>query len=194
MIKIRNLSKNFSDKTVLKNADFDISENEVTCIMGESGIGKTTLLRIIGGLEKQDSGSVEGVPDKKGFMFQEDRLIDDISPVSNIRIINRDMPPEEIVKRLIEAGINEKMTTHVSTLSGGMARRVALLRTLCSDSEILLLDEPFKGLDVKNIERCCECVRKYRENRTLIAVVHSKFEAECLGGSVIDLGVISDGR
>ena len=116
-------------------------------LMGPSGIGKTTLLLLLLGLVSPDSGEITGLPEKVSVIFQEDRLCEDFSALSNVAMV---LPRggEETASALLKAlGLEEAMRQPVHTLSGGMKRRVAIARGLAADSPLLLMDEPFKGLD-----------------------------------------------
>lgn len=148
-IIITDLCKTFDDNEVLKNVNITLKDNSIYCLMGTSGIGKTTLLRILMGLEHADSGSISGIDIKSiSCMFQEDRLIHDLSAIDNVRIVlrgknNRD----EISNNLLSILPDDSLDMPVSSLSGGMKRRVALARALSYPGKLIILDEPFTGLD-----------------------------------------------
>ena len=149
-LKIRGISKSFDGRKVLRNVNAIFPAGSITCLLGPSGYGKTTLLRIVAGLEKPDTGSVEGVPEEIGFVFQEDRLCEDFSAISNVRLVTgKSMPKEEIIRHLTEIGLGDSLDRPVHEYSGGMKRRVAIVRAVCYPAQLLILDEPFKGLDEK---------------------------------------------
>ena len=147
-IIITDLCKTFDDNEVLKNVNITLKDNSIYCLMGSSGIGKTTLLRILMGLERADSGSVSGIDTKSiSCMFQEDRLIPYLSAIDNVRIVlhgknNRD----EIRNNLLSILPDNSLDIPVSSLSGGMKRRVALARALSYPGKLIILDEPFNYL------------------------------------------------
>ena len=147
-IIITDLCKTFDDNEVLKNVNITLKDNSIYCLMGSSGIGKTTILRILMGLEHADSGSVSGIDTKSiSCMFQEDRLIPYLSAIDNVRIVlhgknNRD----EIRNNLLSILPDDSLDIPVSSLSGGMKRRVALARALSYPGKLIILDEPFNYL------------------------------------------------
>lgn len=188
-IIVNRISKNYNSKPVMQSFCAAFPKGSVTCITGPSGCGKTTLLRIIAGLEHPDSGSVEGVPGKVSFVFQEDRLCEDFSAVSNIRLVTgRRMPKNEILSHLRETGLDENPEKPVRDYSGGMKRRVSIARAICYGADLILLDEPFKGLDPALRIRAMDYVKKHSEGKTVICVTHDSEEAEYLGGRTIDMG------
>lgn len=191
-IIISDITKRFGEKTVLDHFSLEIEKGGIFLIMGASGCGKTTLLRIMTGLEKADEGKVEGVElDKISFVFQEDRLIDHLSALSNAVLplksdANARKAGMEVLALLGLAGEEKKRARN---LSGGMARRVSIARAMLKEADIVFMDEPFKGLDKDTKEKTISFVKKYAEGKTLIVVTHSQSEAELLGGSVYKMPV-----
>lgn len=190
-IVISGVSKAFDGKEVLSSVSANIAAGETVCIRGRSGIGKTTLLRIIAGLTEPDSGTVSGVPEKIAFVFQEDRLCEDFSAVSNVRLVTgRSMPAGIILQHLAELELSESAMFPVRDLSGGMKRRVALARAICAEPELLILDEPFKGLDSELKRKVIAYLKRHTGGKTVICVTHDLAEAEQMGGRIIDLDSI----
>ena len=188
-ITLTSVSKSFGGKSVLKNVSFTFKRGETTCIKGASGCGKTTLLRIIAGLEEKDGGTINGVPEKISYVFQEDRLCEDFSAVSNIMAVTGHSLKKDMVQQhLKELGLGSSMNKPVRELSGGMKRRVAIARAVCYDSELLILDEPYKGLDVKLRQSVMDYIKSHANGRTIICVTHDPAEAEYMGGTLIDMG------
>ena len=178
-LKIREISKSFDGRKVLRNVNAIFPAGSITCLLGPSGYGKTTLLRIVAGLEKPDTGSVEGVPEEIGFVFQEDRLCEDFSAISNVRLVTgKSMPKEEIIRHLTEIGLGDSLDRPVHEYSGGMKRRVAIVRAVCYPAQLLILDEPFKGLDEKLRLEVIDYIRKYTGGKTVICVTHDPDDAE----------------
>lgn len=185
-IEIKSICKAYGENQVLKDLSLSFPKGKVTCIMGQSGCGKTTLLRILAGLEKPDSGTVEGIPEKLSFVFQDDRLCEDFSAVSNLRFVTgRAKPKSETVRHLNELGLGDSLKKPVRELSGGMKRRVAIARAICYESELVILDEPFKGLDDELKKEVIDYVLKYTSEKTVIIVTHDESEAEYIGGRII---------
>ncbi len=187
-MKITNLKKSYGENQVLSGFSCKFQENQINGIMAPSGRGKTTLLKIIMGLETFDDGEIVGIYDKKiSVVFQEDRLVENLSVLTNIAMVS-EKSKEEIHHAIAEIGLCGYQKEKVSTLSGGMKRRVAILRALLAEGEILLLDEPFKGLDDNTKGKVIQIVKKHIQNRTTILVTHIKKEGEDLGvGNWIEL-------
>lgn len=188
-IIITDLCKTFDDNEVLKNVNITLKDNSIYCLMGSSGIGKTTLLRILIGLERADSGSVSGIDTKSiSCMFQEDRLIPYLSAIDNVRIVlhgknNRD----EIRNNLLSILPDDSLDIPVSSLSGGMKRRVALARALSYPGKLIILDEPFTGLDKDTKLNVIDYILKMRNNRTLLIATHGTDDVNLLGAEIIKL-------
>lgn len=192
-IRIKNISKAYGDKQVLNHISKELPSGETTVIMGASGCGKTTLLRILLGLEKADSGEVTGMPERVAVLFQEDRLCEDISAYENIALVlerkkthaQRDAQKCRIEQEAAQVGITaEDLTQNVMELSGGMRRRIALLRALLYDADCVILDEPFKGLDAATKEIVMQYVKEKVAGRTTFLVTHEQAEADFFGGNI----------
>lgn len=184
-IVIRNLSKTFDGKAVFTDFSTEIRENALTCIMGESGCGKTTLLSLIAGRIKPDSGMISGVPrgtkGKIAAVFQENRLAEAFTVYRNLRMVcSKPKPSADMLgEMLARVGMDkEVLYSPVSALSGGMKRRIAILRALLCDSPLVLLDEPTSGLDEENKKAVIAYIRDKTQNKTVLWVTHDKAEAE----------------
>lgn len=185
-IIVGRVSKCFGDNRVLDNFSAVIREKQTTCIMGPSGCGKTTLMYILMGLMAPDSGTVEGVPEEKSAVFQEDRLCEAFSAVTNVRMVcDKNTDERTIQEHLSEIGLEDSLFLPVSKLSGGMRRRVALVRAVLAPGDSLFLDEPFKGLDDKLKESVISYVKTRAKNKTIILVTHDEDEALAMGGNMI---------
>lgn len=178
-IRIQNLTKSFGELRVLENLDLTIEEHGCTCLMGPSGCGKTTLLNIIMGFEQPDSGVIDGVEGPIAAVFQENRLCESFDSVQNVLLVRRDNNRNEAVKLLSALGLKEteSLNKPVRELSGGMARRVAIARSLAAESSLVILDEPFKGLDEETKLSVMQSVKQYTEGKTLLLVTHDISEA-----------------
>jgi len=202
-LEIRNLSKTFEDKNqklkVLSEINLDINEGEFISIIGSSGGGKSTLLRIIAGLETDYEGSVllDGVPIKKpsidkGIVFQDHRLFPWLTVAENIGygVSDNQKNKKEIIKDLINlVGLEGFEKSRPNQLSGGMAQRAAIARALANNPKVLLLDEPFGALDaMTRINMQEEILKIWKlEKITIILVTHDVEEAVYLGDYVVVL-------
>lgn len=155
MIKIDGITKVFDDKIIFKNFSLDIEENKITGILGPSGIGKTTLINIISGIWKADSGQIIGFDTKDlSFIFQEPRLLPWLTVYDNIDYVLKNLfkdkkqRKEIIMNNLISVGLDDSIHLFPSELSGGMMQRLSIARAFAYPSNILIMDEPFKGLDI----------------------------------------------
>lgn len=190
-IKVLNLSAGYNQKTVLENLSLTFKEGSVTAVMGPSGVGKTTLLMIISGLKTPESGIITGTRNAKvSMVFQENRLCEDLSALLNIKMVlsdNGKTADKRIKAALSEVGIDPDDRKPVSGYSGGMQRRVAIVRALLADFDVLLLDEPFTGLDEATMKLTADFIKKHSKGKTVILVTHSDEEAAIMGANVINL-------
>lgn len=187
-IRVSGLSKSFDGKTVFKDFSTVFPCRELTCIMGPSGSGKTTLLNLLMGLVKPDAGIITGVPGHMSAVFQEDRLCEDFSAISNIRMVLGRKADSAVIKKHLESiGLGETAGS-VGSLSGGMKRRVAIVRALMAQSDIVFLDEPFKGLDQMTKTLAMNYFRKNLHGRTAIMTTHSIEEVRDLNGRLLVIG------
>lgn len=187
-IVVSELTKSFGDYTVLDNVSATFEEGKVTCVMGPSGCGKTTLLRILMGLLSYEKGSIDGVPFFKSAVFQEDRLCESFSAVSNVRFsCDKRVSDEMILSHLALIGLEGDLLKPVGEFSGGMKRRVALVRAILAQSDILFLDEPLKGLDDKTKDNTIQYLKKHINGRTVIMVTHDDEEMKELNAGLLML-------
>lgn len=165
----RNICKTYGDKQVLSGFSADYEPGHTYYLTWESGSGKTTLLRILCGLERPDSGKLQGQT-SFGMVFQEDRLCEEYSALRNVELVLGDRKRAE--EALLELLDKEDVEKPCSQLSGGMKRRVALVRAMETNAPCLLLDEPFAGMDIRTRQRAEEYIRKRAEGRILIIATH----------------------
>ena len=187
-IHIENLCKSYGGSPVLKNVSFTAGPG-VTCIMAPSGSGKTTLLRILLGLERPDSGTV-GLPEKCRWsaVFQEDRLLEGLDAMGNLRfVLGSALDEAAALALLAELGLENAVGKPAREFSGGMKRRLALARALLAPSDILVLDEPFTGLDGENRARALACVRRAAAEKPVLLVTHDEADAAELDAGLLRL-------
>lgn len=186
-IELRHIDKSFGDTVVFRDLSLTVRAGRVSCLMMPSGWGKTTILRLLLGLETPDAGSITGVPEKKAAVFQEDRLCPGISALSNVlRVTGAKIRPEAEAL-LTRLGLGADMRKPARELSGGMGRRAAIARALLAESELLVLDEPFDGLDAETRARTAAVIREYAKGKTVILVTHDAEECALLGGEMLSL-------
>ncbi len=199
-ITVKHVSKSYGDNQVLLDFNADFPAGKVSVIMAPSGAGKTTLLRLLMGVEKADGGEIRyelvDAPDAHGChriaaLFQEDRLLLHLPARENIRLTNPKLSEEELQEGLKKTGLLSD--THpgepVKEYSGGMQRRVALLRALLSDADVLFLDEAFKGLDAETKEFVMAYTKEKVQGRTVILVTHDEAEAKYFSENICRMGV-----
>ncbi len=183
---VSHLCKSFGGKAVLEGVSLTLAAGQIACLMAPSGQGKTTLLRCIAGLEKPDSGEILDLPDRIGYVFQEDRLCGGFSAVDNIRLVTgRAMDEGEICRHLKELGLADSLGQPVRELSGGMRRRVSIGRAVCFGAGLLLLDEPFNGLDDATRQQTADYILRHRSGAAILCVTHDREDAAALGGAEI---------
>jgi ABC-type nitrate/sulfonate/bicarbonate transport system ATPase subunit len=171
MVRLENVSKAFGDKTVLSGFSYEFVEGARYVITGSSGVGKTTLLRLICGLLRPDEGKAEvaeGV--RVRAVFQEDRLLPWRTVLQNVTLGESDGAYAR--ELLSELGHADEADAYPAALSGGMSRRVAIARALCAKPDVLLLDEPFNGLDPDMKARTAALIFDKMRGKTVITVAH----------------------
>jgi ABC-type multidrug transport system ATPase subunit len=191
-LEIKNLTKRFGKKTIISEFSYHFSEKGLYILRGKSGIGKTTLLRIIAGLDKDYSGEIiEGGIGRISFAFQEYRLFPQLSALENVMIASKDDSDANkniAMDLLSRLGFSvEEMSLLPSELSGGMKQRVSLARTFMKNAPVILLDEPTKELDAILCRQVCEMIKKIAEDKLVILVTHRDDDISLLDGELIDL-------
>lgn len=186
-IRVSHVDKSFGGLSVLRDYSLTMENGKRYLLMAPSGTGKTTFLRILTGLDNADGGKVEGMPARTGMVFQEDRLCEEYDAVCNIMLGMGKGTVEYVRAEAAKILPEDCLTKPVKELSGGMRRRVALLRAVLSDSELLILDEPFAGLDEENRARSAEYLLDRLEGRTLLVTTHREDDVELLQGMKVTL-------
>ncbi|MBU5311844.1 ATP-binding cassette domain-containing protein [Tissierella carlieri] len=194
MYQVKNIIKNYNDLKVLEDISIDFPKNKTTCILGPSGCGKTTLLNIISGIIKEYSGEIIGFEDDISFVFQEDRLIPWNNVSSNIEFVLKNKMNKEKIETTMErylklVNLEEYRYYYPKDLSGGMRQKISILRAFAYPSNLLIMDEPFKSLDINSKQVLIDFFKELRimENRTCIIVTHDIEEALTLGDKIVIL-------
>ena len=181
-MRVTDLCVSFGDKKVLDRFSAEFGPG-ITCLTGPSGYGKTTLLHTIAGLIVPDSGEITGRPEKVSLMFQDDRLFPWMNALQNIAVVCDDEARAMQYLKAVE--LEQEASSMPSSLSGGMRRRIALARALAYSGEILLLDEPFKGMDLPLVERLAPLIQNL--GIPVILSTHSTEEQTIIGGRILEM-------
>lgn len=182
MLKIKNVSKSY-DQKVLNNFSYEFPQHGLFVIRGNSGVGKTTLLRLIADLEKPDEGEIQLEKGSKiSFVFQEARLFPFVTLLENILLVKKENDLKKAKRILEEIALLDAMEKYPHELSGGMKLRGAVARSLYYGGDIYLWDEPTKELDPKNRTKMIELIHAMAEDKLMIVVSH---DPELCGGTEI---------
>jgi NitT/TauT family transport system ATP-binding protein len=195
MIRVEHISKCFGSLKVFDDFSLEFPEEKITAILGPSGCGKTTLLNTLAGLVKVDQGTVV-TTDNVSYLFLEPRLLPWLTVRQNIALVLQDkMSPKEIPERVSEnikaTGLTNYADYYPSQLSGGMRQRAAMARAFSYNAPLLLMDEPFKSLDIKTrFQLIADFLELWQKQpRTVVTVTHDVKEAVLLGSRIV---VLSD--
>ena len=189
-IEVKDLSFAYEAQSVLRGVSFTLTGDQPVVLLGGSGQGKTTLLRLLAGLLMPQGGQIDGIhaSTRIAVMFQEDRLFPQMSVWKNLKLIRPDLTRQQAAGMLAELDLEEKVLEQLPReLSGGMRRRIALARALLFEAELVLMDEPFQGLDVHTRACALQAVRKWTEGRPLLLISHEADDAQALGARVMKL-------
>ncbi len=195
-IEVKDVSKSFNGQKVLDNFNLNIESEHSYILTGPSGCGKTTLLRLILGLDEPDSGSVGLLGDYKypyinsGVVFQEDRLCEDYDAVTNVTMVSKKVFRQTVIEELKKLLPEEALFRPVRELSGGQRRRVAIVRACAIPSDVLIMDEPFTGLDDESRNAAIAYIREKQGTGPLVITTHDTKGLEF--GRLIDLSKKTD--
>jgi NitT/TauT family transport system ATP-binding protein len=189
-VSLRDVTRRFGQRTVLDGLNLALAPGQVTALMGPNASGKTTVARLVLGLDAPDTGRVLG---REGLrfaaVFQEDRLCEHLDAVENLALVLERSERAGIADALRDVGLDaEALTKPVRELSGGQRRRVAIARALVCESDLVVLDEPFTGIDVETKATLVTYVRERLRGRTALLITHDRLEAAQLGATVVRLG------
>lgn len=188
MLDVSVAKKSFGEQQILGHCNLKLQAGERVSILGPSGTGKSTLLRIIAGLDANYEGRVEQ-PTGTAFMFQEPNLLEWRNCYQNLLIFHRDADKEQAQAALEQVGLGDKGLHYPRQLSLGQRRRLALARTFLSQTDLVLLDEPFTSLDPKLKADMLALTRKLldQSGAMLVHVTHDVAEADILGARVVEM-------
>lgn len=188
---LNNITKAYGVEKIFERFSLTFPENEISCVLGASGCGKTTLLNILAGITDSE-GNVSGKPDSVSYVFQEPRLLDNLTVYDNLDYVlrqkctDKQLRDAKIRKFLSLVEMENDAKKYPKELSGGMAQRVSLARAFAYDSGLLLMDEAFQGLDISLKTRLIKLfLRLWKEDkRTVVMVTHDIYEALLLADNV----------
>ena len=185
IITLKDIAVSFDGEQVLKNFNLTIGDGEFVTLLGPSGCGKTTLLSVLLNLLPADSGEIHGFQ-KPSAVFQEDRLLPYLTAAKNISVA-AGCTETAAEKALLQVGFDpEDLKKNAVQLSGGMARRVSIVRAMLTSGDAVLLDEPFKGLDAELRGRTVKLVEDFAKMKPVILITHDPWEAS-LAGAKLDI-------
>ncbi len=185
MLSVNNITFSYGDKKIFENFSLEIKNGQKIWLSGPSGCGKTTLIKLILGLLKVQKGEIEANGMTPSVVFQENRLLPFYTVMQNIELLGGD---KEKAKEILTAlGIGETENLYPVSLSGGMKRRAAIARALSVPFDLLILDEAFNGIDEKNLQSACDCIKKFTADKTVILITHNPEEAELLGAKKVEI-------
>ena len=175
MLKVKDLSLKFNKSPVIDSLTYEFEENKVTAVIGESGIGKTSLLNVLCGLLKPTDGEIINDYNKIAVVFQETRLFDWMTAEENVSTVS---DKETAALLLSKMGLADSSDNYPRELSGGMKQRVSLARALAYNADLVILDEPFKGLDAEMRREISKFVFDKLRGKTVIMITHDAADLE----------------
>lgn len=187
-IVLNDITKSYGEHLVLDKVSLTLSSNQPMALMGTSGVGKTTLFRVILGMETIDAGTIQKEEKLCSVVFQENRLLEQLTVEKNLKIVCRTKKQKEEIDELLhQLGLEKCTKQKVYSLSGGMKRRVAIGRALLFDAPVLLMDEPFQGLDMKTKQKVMRLVKQKMKGKIVLLITHEKEEVCCLDCNIVNL-------
>lgn len=184
MIEIKNLSFSFENKKIFDDFSMKVEDKSITAVTGKSGIGKSTLINLICGLLKPDSGEIISNSNKYAVVFQDDRLLPWYTVKENVSIVS---DSEKAEFWLNKVGLSDSLELYPSQLSGGMKRRTALARALAYGGDTLILDEAFNGVDEETKAILIDIIKEQAKEKAVILISHNSDEIQRLADKVCSL-------
>lgn len=194
-IIVQDLCFSYGKQEVLKNVNFEFTSDQPVVLLGGSGMGKTTLLRTLAGLAKPQSGKIDGIDShtRIAVMYQEDRLFPHLTVWQNLLLVCEGLEKANATQLLQELNLDPAvLEKYPAELSGGMRRRAALARALLFPAELVLMDEPFQGLDIETRAMALKAVKKYTKGRPLLLISHEPADAEALEARALQIADIKE--
>ncbi len=189
MLTLENVSFSYGEKPILRNVSFTLPTRGAVCFTAPSGRGKTTLLRLLAGLETPQSGTIYRPSSvRTAVVFQENRLFPWLTVAQNVALA---CPKDDVTPFLEAVELADARDQYPAQLSGGMQRRVALARALAFGGNLLLLDEPFTGLDIALRERVAVAIQKRFADACIVLITHNAEEAALLDATCVPLDSLS---
>ena len=187
-IVVENLNKKYGDRQVIKDFNCRFFRGEFNGITGSSGIGKTSLLNILMGLDDDYEGNISNLDGNISVVFQENRLLENYSILENINLVlDQDIDITSLKEKLLALGLDGDPTIKVAKLSGGMKRRVAILRALVKEADLYIMDEPFKDMDPETHNLVLNFVASELRGKTLIFTSHRTEDLDLLDAHKINI-------
>ena len=186
-IEVTDLCFSRGERPVISHASLTVADGEVVCLYGPSGCGKSTFMRLVCGLLTPQSGHIRGVG-RCSTVFQENALLPWCTVEENVALPLTEGARERVRAALEVTELTEAAALRPAALSGGMARRAAIARALAYDGDVLLLDEPFTGLDESLWGKLCVQIRRQYSDRPVLLITHRPEEAEALSARRIAFG------
>lgn len=188
MIEMKNVCFSYGEHEILRNFNLTVRNGQCVCLKSPSGGGKTTVFRLITGLETPQSGEITA-PKRLAVVFQEDRLIEGLSLKRNVLLPLDKSSYGYAVELLKKFGLGEFLNTPVKNLSGGMKRRAAIVRALSFGGDALLLDEPFNGIDSENKKIIADTIHTdvLDKGIPVLLSTHIPADADLLGAKTVEL-------